>query len=160
MDRAMALKALVMMVLVLVPAACTSIPPLTATPANACPITEPAWLKPPEDAAVQNEPAFGHYLVNADRSIWASAWWTGQDEFPLRATADGNKIGWFRPAGAPLEITGKRMDAPAPPLKVHVPCCYPTQFQSSVLYFPTEGCWKVTARAAESEIVFVVRVEP
>jgi hypothetical protein len=45
-------------------------------------------------------------------------------------------------------------------MEVHIPCCYPTRFQSSGLYFPTEGCWEVTAQAGESELVFVVRVEP
>ena len=155
------LRALAAIAFVCVLAACTTLPPPTdPPPANTCPITEPEWLKPPEDAAVLNEPQFGYYIVNADRSMWASAWWTGQAEFPLRATEDGNKVGWFRPAGATLEITGKRLDAPSPPMEAHVPCCYPTRFQSSGLYFPAEGCWEVTARAAESELIFVVRVEP
>jgi hypothetical protein len=30
---------------------------------------------------------------------------------------------------------------------------------SPSLYFPTEGCWEVTARAAEHELSFVVWVE-
>jgi hypothetical protein len=141
-------------------AACVPLLPPAESPPNACAVTEPAWLKPPEDPAVLNEPQFGYYLVNADRSIWASASWTGQPEFPLRATEEGNKVGWFRPAGATLKLTGRRLDADAPPMEAHVPCCYPTRFQSSGLYFPTEGCWKVIARAAESELTFVVRVEP
>jgi hypothetical protein len=125
-----------------------------------CPLTESVWIKPPEDAAVQDPPAFGYYFVNEDRSIWASAWWTGHEEYPLRAGEEGNKVGWFRPAGATLEITGERLDGQAPPLESHIPCCYPTRFQATGLSFPTEGCWKVTARAAESELSFVVWVEP
>jgi hypothetical protein len=154
------LDALMTTAFVLLLAACVPLPPSTESHTNACPATEPAWLKPPEDSAVLNEPQFGYYLVNADRSIWASASWTGQPDFPLRATEDGNKVGWFRPAGATLELTGRRLDADAPPMEVHIPCCYPTRFQSSGLYFPTEGCWEVTAQAGESELVFVVRVEP
>jgi hypothetical protein len=128
---------------------------------SACPLTEPVWAKPPEDSAVQDPPAFGHYFVNPDRSIWASAWWAGQaEEYPLQASEEGLKVGWFRPAGAALEITGQRTDGQAPPLEAHVPCCYPTRFQATGLSFPTEGCWTVTARAAESEISFVVWVEP
>ena len=42
--------------------------------ADACPVTEPVWAKPPADAAVQGSSAFGYYFVNDDRSIWASAW--------------------------------------------------------------------------------------
>lgn len=153
-------RALVTIAFLSVLVACTTLPPPTEPPANACPITELEWVKPPEDAAVLNEPQFGYYLVNADRSIWASAWWIGQEDFPLRATEEGNKVGWFRPAGATLELSGRRLDAEVAPMEAHVPCCYPTRFQSSALYFSTEGCWEVTARAAESELVFVVRVEP
>lgn len=145
----------------------TSPPPITpgapsnrSTSTSICPLTEPVWARPPEDSAVQSAPEYEFYFVNADRSIWASAWWTRQPGAPLRVSADGIKVGWFRPAGATLEITGQRIDAWAPPLEAHVPCCYPTRFQATGLYFPTEGCWKVIARAADSELVFVVRVEP
>jgi hypothetical protein len=130
------------------------------TLANACPVTEPLWLKPPEDSAVQNPLAYGYYFVNQDRSMMASAWWAGEEELYLRASEDGVKVGWFRPAGALLEIRGRRVDGQAPPLEAHVPCCYPTQFQATGLIFPTGGCWEVTAQAAESELEFVIWVEP
>jgi hypothetical protein len=134
---------------------------ITSSSSAACPVTEPAWVKPPEDSAVQGSPGYGYYFVNENLSIWASAWWTGKEEYPLRAGEEqGNKIGWFRPTGAKLEITGQRLDAQAPPLEAHVPCCYPTRFQATGLYFPTEGCWEVTAKAADSLLSFVVRVEP
>lgn len=126
---------------------------------QACPVTEPAWERPPDDAAVQSEPGYGYYYVNADRSIWASAWWTGLDENYL-LPGEGIKTGWFRPAGAELHITGKRLDGEAPALEAHVPCCYPTRFQATGLLFPTEGCWQVTARAAESALSFIVEVKP
>jgi len=133
---------------------------LTACSASeACPITEPAWVIPPEDSAVQNPPAYGYYYVNEDSSIWASASWPGE-EYPLRAGDEGNKVGWFRPEGATLEITGQRLDGQVAPFEAHVPCCYPTRFQASGLYFPTEGCWEVTAKAADSVLSFVVKVEP
>jgi hypothetical protein len=144
----------------------TRLPLLTPTTSvvsaaeNACQLSEPAWVQPPEDPAVQDTPGHGYYFVNADRTIWASAWWTGQTDDALQATGDGIKVGWFRPEGAPLEITGRRLDAPAPPLDSHVPCCYPTRFQATGLIFPEEGCWQVTARAAESELSFVVWVDP
>jgi hypothetical protein len=123
-------------------------------------VTEPLWVKPPEDAAVLNEPAYGWYYVNADRSIWASAGWTGQEDSYLRAGEGGVKVGWFRPAGAVLTISGQRTDGPAAPLTAHVPCCYPTRFQATGLFFPTAGCWRVTASAAESELSFTLWVEP
>jgi hypothetical protein len=131
-----------------------------AASANACPVTEPLWVKPPDDSAVQGSPGYGYYYVNEDRSIWASAWWTGEGEYRLRVSEEGIKVGWFRPAGATLEITGRRIDAQAPPLDAHIPGGYPTRFQATGLVFHTDGCWEVAARAAESELSFVVWVEP
>jgi hypothetical protein len=128
--------------------------------ADNCPITEPAWARPPEDPAVPGSPGYGDYYVNEDRSMWASAGWAGQEGSPLRVSEEGVKVGWFRPEGAALEITGQRLDAAADPLEADIPCCYPTQFQAAGLYFPTAGCWQVTARAAGSALSFVVRVEP
>jgi hypothetical protein len=126
---------------------------------QACPVTEPAWVIPPEDSAVLDPPAYGYYYVNEDSSIWASAYWP-REEYPLRAGGAGNKMGWFRPAGATMEVTGQRLDGQTPPLKAEFPCCYPTRFQASGLYFPAEGCWEVTAKVADSVLTFIVKVEP
>jgi len=125
-----------------------------------CPVTEPDWIEPPKDSAVQGPPTFGHYFVNDDYSILASAWWEGNAEYQLHPSEDGIKVGWFRPEGATIEITGQRLDAQAPPLEAYVPCCYPTRFQATGLAFPTEGCWEVTATAADSVLSFIIKVEP
>lgn len=127
---------------------------------NSCPVTEPLWIKPPDDSAIGNAPVEGYYFVNEDSSIWASAWWTEQDGNYLRVDEDGIKVGWFRPEGTELQITGQRLDAQAPPLEARTPCCYPTRFQSSGIYFPTEGCWEVTAKAQNSVLSFIVQVAP
>lgn len=108
---------------------------------TACPVTEPVWLKPPADAAVQNPPGYGYYFVNDDRSMWAAAGWTKDEEYRLQATEDGIKVGWFRPAGAALEITGQRLDGQAPPFEAHIPCCYPTRLQAK---------WISTAKKPET----------
>ena len=125
-----------------------------------CPLTEPIWEKPPADAAVPDAPAYSYYFVNEDRSIWASAGWAGKEGVPPQVTEEGIKVGWFRPAGATLEISGHRLDGKAPSLESNVPCCYPTRFQATGIYFPTEGCWEVTAMADDKELSFVVWVEP
>jgi hypothetical protein len=130
------------------------------TAANDCPVTEPAWVKPPDDTAVDGSPAYGHYFVNADQSIMASAGWVFDQEYLLAERENGIKMGWFRPAGATLEITGQRLDGDSPPLEAIIPCCYPTRFQASGLIFPTEGCWEITAKAADRELSFVVSVTP
>jgi hypothetical protein len=126
---------------------------------DVCVVTETIWEKPPADIAVSGVPVEGHYFVNQDRSIWASAWWVDQDEVYLKA-GEEIKVGWFRPDGADLEIVGQRLDRKAAPLEAHIPCCYPTKFQATGLYFPAEGCWQISAQAAESMLTFVVWVEP
>jgi hypothetical protein len=126
--------------------------------APACPASEPEWVKPPEDAAVQGTPGYGYYFVNTDRTLWASAWW-GEEDVPLQAGEKGNKVGWFRPAGVELEITGRRLDGKSPPLEAHIPCCYPTRFQATGLIFPTAGCWEVDAKAGDHELTIGVWVE-
>jgi hypothetical protein len=143
-------------ILICILAGCTNF----ASPADSCPVTEPLWLKPPKDAAIPDEPSFGYFYANEDRSIMASAWWADQEEDQLHATKEGVKMGWFRPAGAPLEITGKRTDAKAPPLQADIPATYPTRFQATGVYFPSEGCWEVTGTAGKSQLTFVVWVEP
>ena len=122
-----------------------------------CMVSEPQWLTRPADAAIPDDPAPGYYYVNQDRSIWASALWP-VEEIHLWSGEDGNKVGWFRPAGVLLEITGHRLDGEAPTMEASVPCCYPTRFQATGLIFPTEGCWNVTARADDKELSFVVAV--
>lgn len=153
----MALSTRLLATLLLLPVliACTK----TASTTD-CPITEPVWVKPPADSAVLNEPAYGYYYVNEDSSIWASAWWMEQEEYHLRAGEDGNKVGWFRPAGATLEIIGHHLDGDARSLEAEACCCYSTRFQASGLYFPTEGCWEVTAKAEDRKLSFIVWVEP
>lgn len=125
-----------------------------------CPITKPVWAKPPADAAIPDAPAYSYYFVNEDQSIWASAGWAGTQGDPLRVSEEGSKAGWFRPEGTTLEITGQRLDGQAPALESDIPCCYPTRFQATGIYFPTEGCWEVTAKAEDKELSFVVWVEP
>ena len=137
----------------------SSLSSTVSTSTDVCHITEPVWVKPPDDSAVSGSPEHGDYFVNKDRSIWASAWWTKTEGYH-QAGEEGIKVGWFRPAGASLEITGQRIDGQAPPLEAHIPCCYPTQFQATGLIFPTEGCWEVTAKAADSELSFIVKINP
>jgi hypothetical protein len=69
------------------------------------------------------------------------------------------KLGWIRHAPGRLKIDGERLDAPAPPLRAHVPDGYGnTGFQATGLMFPTQGCWKIEGRVGEHELPFVVLV--
>ena len=71
----------------------------------------------------------------------------------------GWKFPWWRGVCGRLTITGRRLDAPAGPLRASIPEGYgETGFQASGVYFPTEGCWEITGRAGDAELTFVVEV--
>jgi hypothetical protein len=134
--------------------------PMVSETQAACPVTQGEWTAHPEDSAVLSTPVPGYYIINADRSIWVGAYWLDEMGRSLHAGEEGNKMGWFRPEGAELTVSGRRLDGEAPALTFEAPCCYPTRFQASGLYFPSEGCWELTANAAESELTFIVWVQP
>jgi hypothetical protein len=120
---------------------------------TSCNVTQPIQDQPPDDP---NADPFGYgdWYINADRSIWTMlqpgrSWQVG-----------GEKVLWIRPAGTELTVEGQRLDAEAPPLRAEIPCCYPTGFQTSGLYFPTEGCWEVIATAGDHELRFITQVQP
>jgi hypothetical protein len=80
-----------------------------------------------------------------------------------RATinADGSidaKYGWWRAGDGEITITGRRIDAPAAPLKANVPNGYGSGFQATGLTFPTTGCWRVTGRFKRAQLTFTVLV--
>jgi len=136
--------------------AATSLP--TATPVAAasttfdCPVTPTVMDEPPKDP---NSDPFGYnsWFINSDRTLWAG--WAPET---WKAGPDGNKTVWIRPAGAKLQIEGHRLDGVTDSVKAEIPCCYPTGFQIAGLYFPTPGCWQVTADAGESHLQFVLQV--
>lgn len=104
-----------------------------------------------------------NWYINADRTIWAGplpegGWPPGGRLYSGRAVVKGQKTYWVRPQGTELAISGRRLDASAPPVEAHIPCCYRTGFQIVGLFFPTEGCWEVTAKAGDSELRFITQV--
>ena len=68
------------------------------------------------------------------------------------------KFLWAK-ARLPMTIEGRRLDAPAPPLRSHVSDDQAYEnFQPSSLIFPTPGCWEITSRVGVSALTFVVKV--
>ena len=78
--------------------------------------------------------------------------------------ADGwirTKVGWWAAATAPV-VTGRRLDRPARPLRADVGVLsYAVPggpFYPSLLFFPSVGCWRITATSGHARLVAVVRV--
>ena len=79
------------------------------------------------------------------------------------------KVGWLSPSGGPRGfpnggplVTGWRFDRSAAPLRVKMGvksfALGSGEFYPSSLYFPTTGCWRITARNADARLTFTVRV--
>lgn len=105
-----------------------------------------------------------NWYINAERTLWAgpvpeSGWSSGGTLYAGGTTVKGQKTYWVRPERAQLAISGRRLDAAAPPVEAHIPCCYTSGFQIVGLYFPTQGCWEITAKAGVGELRFVTLVK-
>jgi hypothetical protein len=68
------------------------------------------------------------------------------------------KLGWWLGVPGELVITGRRLDASAPPLRADVPDGYGSGFQATRLTFSTAGCWQVVGKVGQARLNFVVRV--
>lgn len=139
-------------------AACAPARPADRAAPPPCPSTAPVRATPPEDAAVDGAPAEGGLLRQwRPLAMGRGVVGDGRGSPPPRGRrwAQG---GLVSPGGG--RAAHQRLDAPAPPLEAHVPCCYPTRFQATGLRFPTAGCWEVTATADGRGLSFVVEVAP
>lgn len=129
------------------------VPPFVPEFPLACHPTEPVRDIPPEDPSAAPFGG-GPWYVNDDRSVWAS--W--QEMVPGE---EGNRIMWIKPPGLELEITGRRLDGDALPLRVERNTTYLNRgFEPNRLYFETAGCWEVAAESGDNERLFVVEVKP
>jgi hypothetical protein len=116
-----------------------------------CPVTAPV-TQHPTDTDVFGDGPGAEWYCDPDNGLCAvknGDWRAG-----------GIKVGWRKPPGTTFDISGRRLDAEAPPLKASLPDGYPGTFQASGLTFPTEGCWEVDAHTDENTLRFVVQVEP
>lgn len=84
----------------------------------------------------------------------------GGSGFRTPDEALGMKFPWWRGEGVRghLRIEGRRLDAPAPPLRSEFSDYGDRGFQATYVIFPTPGCWEVTGRAGDATITFVTSV--
>jgi hypothetical protein len=134
--------------------------PVTLADARHCPVT---IGHPVPRTKPWRELLFGWSSAYGNGSLWVGGLWphgvvimTADDVNPDGSL--GMKFGWYRLTSGFLAITGRRLDAPAPPLSAHASDYGLTGFNASGVDFPAEGCWQVTGRVGGVALSFVTLV--
>ena len=141
--------------------AATKLRPVTLADAKRCPVTLPRSVGPP---GTSPDDFFGWGASHGNGILWVGGLWPrgviqAGPEFVAKDGSVGMKFGWWRSATGKLQITGRRLDAPAPPARGVVPDGYgATGFQASGVEFPTEGCWEITGALPSTSLSFVTFV--
>jgi hypothetical protein len=120
----------------------------------------------PNDVGILGQTERGSYgngrLSVGPFGLWPDGTVVFRPGGPGFVTADGSlgmKFGWRRGVRGRLTIEGRRLDAPAPPLRAEVSHGYDDfGFQATYLIFPAPGCWEVTGSVADTRLTFVTRV--
>ena len=133
---------------------------LRIRPSTSCPVTRPNGNRPRGQPASPLWHGNGHLWAGLE----ADGVYTATRD---NVAADGsvfNKLPWVTPPpwNAPT-ISGERVDAKAPPLRVlsvnigtSTDAAGPSY--RSAVRFPTPGCWRLTARLGDVSLIYVVRV--
>jgi hypothetical protein len=137
---------------------------LASTVRKSCPATIPTRTVPP--GAGFTAAGFNYGSTRLRAHLWphgtliagelpgGGSWATINADGSIRA-----KQGWWRGVRGKLVISGRRLDAPAAPLRAHVPAGYSSHgFQPVGLTFPTVGCWRVVGSVSHASLTFVVKV--
>lgn len=131
--------------------------PVLTGPIADCPVTKPVKATDP----VPPGALFGGNSAYGNADLWVGGLGDG-GVMRLRPEPGqdlGNKLGWYRIATGKLTITGRRLDGQAPPLRSEVPEGYgDSGFQSSGVYFASEGCWEITGTVGKARLTFVTYV--
>jgi hypothetical protein len=136
--------------------------PVTMAGARDCPVT---IGHPVPRTTPWRDMLFGSARAYGNGKLWVGALWPHgviiitPDDVDAHGRL-GMKFGWYRLTSGFLKITGRRLDAPAPPASgLTFPGSYGlTGFNASGVIFPTEGCWQVTGRVGRVALTFVTFV--
>jgi hypothetical protein len=133
---------------------------LRIRPSPSCPVTRPNGSRPPGEAPSP------HWHGNG--RLWAGLETDGIYEVNRDdIAADGsieNKLGWATtPPTARPSISGRRIDASAPPLRVKSVNLGQSSNSTrpsfaSAVAFPSAGCWRLSARVGDVSLRYVVEV--
>src|SRR5580700_2312014 len=138
----------------------------TLQPAS-CHVTTPNGIV--AGTSERNEKSYGNALLSVGPfGLWPNGtvvFKPGGAGFQTKDGGLGMKFGWTRGIPGELKVTGRRIDADAPPLRFETNQtngANSTGFLASYLIFSTPGCWEVNAQVgdrSDSKIKFVTRVE-
>jgi hypothetical protein len=137
------------------------VPPPAPQTTVECAVTKPNGIVAGEE---ESDPkSYGNREVSVGPfGLWPDGTVIFKPGGPGFVTRDGSlgmKFGWRRGVSGQLRITGRRLDAEAPPLRAEVPEGYEDRgFQATYIIFPTPGCWEVTGRVGDSGVTFVTKV--
>ena len=130
------------------------------TEISTCEVTEP------NDVGILGQAEPGSY-GNGRLSVGPFGLWPGGTVvfkpggagFVTQDGSLGMKFGWCRGVRGRLSIEGRRLDAPALPLRAEIHDGYGDfGFQATYVVFSTPGCWEVTGRVADASLTFVTTV--
>jgi hypothetical protein len=134
---------------------------------DSCHVTSPNGIV--AGSSERNEGSYGNALLSVGPfGLWPNGtvvFKPGGAGFQTKEGALGMKFGWTRGIRGKINVTGRRIDADAPPLRFETNQAndvHSTGFLASYLLFSTPGCWEVTAQVGDredSKITFVTRVE-
>ncbi len=131
--------------------------PLTKAALESCPVTFPNGSNRPRERYPSPD-------RHGNGALWAAIGPGGKIVARLDPTnEDGSlnwKMGWDRGVRGELIVTGRRLDAPAPPAQgLYDSSGYgDIGFQAGAIHFPSEGCWEITGRVGEASLTFVILV--
>jgi len=139
-------------------------------PPDTCPVTHgpnPPFTPPPP----YSQDFTGEFWYGTD-DLWTSIPTSGVwSSLPHNPDGYTQKVFWWREGYSwteepepQLSVTGRRLDAPAPPLHVsRATNAFAADIGSAMLVgvdFLTLGCWEITGHYADSELSFVVWAAP
>ena len=151
-------------------------------PTVSCPVTKPPWIAfvPPSPYPAE-QPASSFWF--GTEKLWTNllmdgTWkglpvWTAaeqaEEDASYRPTGPAfrNKLFWWHESydwrtDDPLTVTGKRLDAPAPPLYGRANNGWTNDshhpFMVAGIFLPTLGCWQITGDYKGDKLTFVVFV--
>ena len=129
------------------------------TPKVVCPVTLPNGKGPGDNPVSALNYGNGQLAVN----IWPGGVVLMTPSFGSKPGGPfGMKFPWWQAVTGELTISGRRLDAQAPPLTAdigdgdidgEIGVFHPTG-----ITFPTAGCWEVTGRVGEATLTFVTLV--